>query len=96
MKLLNESETKELFGREAILIGSSDGVPLFRAAELFGEKAAEFASAKPGDGHNLFGIGCFNLAYLNFKGFQKAASYANVEEIERRQKDNRRNGECLR
>ncbi|MEY8372666.1 hypothetical protein AAK912_04215 [Merdimmobilis hominis] len=96
MKLLNESETKELFGREAILIGSSDGVPLFRAVELFGGRAAEFASAEPGKGFNVYGTGKFQLPYLDYCGFRRAASYANVQEIGRRQKDNRRNGECLR
>lgn len=37
--MLNNTQVKELFEREAVLLGSSDGVPCYRAAELFGENA---------------------------------------------------------
>lgn len=86
MKLLNEAEAKELFQREAILLGVSDGVPRFRVAELLGEEATKFGSAELGKGCNVYGIGEFQLPYLNYYGFRRAVSYANVEEIQRRQK----------
>lgn len=41
-KTLNKAEATELFESEAILIGSDNAIPFYRAVELFGEWAAEF------------------------------------------------------
>jgi hypothetical protein len=41
-KVLNKEETVELFEKEAILFGTSDVIPFYRAIELFGEEAAGF------------------------------------------------------
>ena len=81
--MLNSNQVKELFEKEAILIGSKDAVPLYRVRELFGDRAAGFAirSGGWGNGNSLFGVGDFQLPYVTFSGFQNAASYANVEEI---------------
>lgn len=81
--MLNSNQVKELFEKEAILIGSQDAVPLYRVRELFGDRAAGFAirSGGWGNGNNLFGVGDFQLPYVTLSGFQKAASFANVEEI---------------
>lgn len=43
-KVLNKEETVELFEKEAILFGTSDVIPFYRAIELFGEEAAAFFS----------------------------------------------------
>lgn len=41
-KTLNKAEATELFEKEAVLFGTSDAVPFYRAIELFGESAAVF------------------------------------------------------
>lgn len=40
--MLNNTQIKQLFEREAMLIGTADGVPVYRAAEVFGRRAAQF------------------------------------------------------
>lgn len=41
-EVLNKAAAVELFEKEAILLGTSDVVPFYRAIELFGEEAAMF------------------------------------------------------
>lgn len=41
-KVLSKAATVELFEKEAILFGTSDVIPFYRAIELFGEEAAAF------------------------------------------------------
>ncbi|MDE7332158.1 MAG: hypothetical protein K2O16_07935 [Lachnospiraceae bacterium] len=41
-EVLNKAAAVELFEGEAVLIGSDDAVPFYRAVELFGEWAAAF------------------------------------------------------
>lgn len=90
--MLNNTQVKELFEREAVLLGSSDGVPCYRAEELFGEKAVKFATRlKTGENSNCFGIGDYDLWYLTLKGFRMAAAYSNVLEIKRRTEGAREN-----
>lgn len=79
-KRLNKAQTQELFEIESILIGRDNAVPLYRVKELFGDRAAEFAYQTDG-ASNCFGIGDYNLPYLNYKGFQLAASFNNVKNI---------------
>lgn len=43
-EVLNKTAAVELFEKEAILFGTSDAVPFYRAIELFGEEAAAFFS----------------------------------------------------
>lgn len=85
MQLLNSNHVKQLFEQEAVLIGSSDGVPAYRAVELFGSEAVKYAINPTNleTCFNIFGVGDFQLDYLTFAGFQKAASYANVLEIKK-------------
>lgn len=85
MQLLNSNHVKQLFEQEAVLIGSSDGVPAYRAVELFGPEAVKYAADPTNAGiyFNIFGTGDFQLRYLTFAGFQRAASYANVLEIKK-------------
>lgn len=84
--MLNSAQAKELFNGEAILFGDTDGVPLCRAIELFGEKAVNWANDLTKGWTNGFGIGGYTVLYLNFSGFKQAATYANVEEIRKNQK----------
>lgn len=81
--MLNNNQVKALFEKEAILIGSKDAVPAYRAAELFGAAAAEFVEHLGSNGtyRNRYTAGEYTLPYLNFKGFQAAATYQNIEEI---------------
>lgn len=87
--MLNAQQARLLFESEAVLLGDHDGVPIFRAAELFGKKAAEFASEifmiKNGQRcviySSYFGVGDYQCHYLTMEGFLVAASYANVEEV---------------
>lgn len=85
MQLLNSDHIKQLFEQAAVLIGSSDGVPAYRAVELFGSEAVQYAinPNNLGTCFNIFDVGDFQLYYLTFAGFRKAASYANVLEIKK-------------
>lgn len=79
-KHLTKAQVQELFDKESMLIGKSDGVPLCRAEQLFGRQACNYAFVTVREG-NAFGVGDYDLPYLGIKGFQAAASYHNVEMI---------------
>lgn len=80
--MLNNKQVKELFEKEAVLIGSRDAVPLYRVRELFGDRAAGYITLLSNDSrYRLFGVGDFQCPYVTIDGFQSAASFANVEEI---------------
>ena len=83
--MLNKTRVSELFKRYAVLFGSEDGVPEYQAVNLLGEESVAFAKRRPGVNYNSFGIGDFAETYLTFKGFQMAATYANIVEIRRTQ-----------
>jgi hypothetical protein len=89
--ILNHEQANQLFDREAVLIGSADAVPLYRAAELFGDAAARFADRLTPCGvfSGTFGVGDYQLHFLTKKGFMQAAAFANVEAI----RDNRNDRE---
>lgn len=82
MGILNKSQVDALFHREAVLIGTEDAVPAFRAAALFGEDAVEHAQhLSAGRYSNGYGVGDYTLVYLTFRGFQTAASFYNVQQL---------------
>lgn len=95
--MLNRTRVRELFERYAVLFGDTDGVPEYQAVNLFGEEAVVFAkrysnavafAKRNSDGcYSGFRIGDFTAGYLNFKGFQIAATYANVAEIRQAQEE---------
>ncbi|MBC3901280.1 hypothetical protein GH811_16845 [Acetobacterium malicum] len=85
--MLNSAQVRELFEKEAILFGDRDGVTIGRAMELFGTNATKFANDHSRGWANGFGIGDYTAHYLTFAGFQRAASYANVEEIKKETKN---------
>ncbi len=82
MGILNKAQVDALFRREAVLIGTADVVPTFRAAVLFGERAVEHAQRLPaGQYSNGYGAEGYTLMYLTFRGFQAAASFYNVQQL---------------
>jgi len=82
MKVLNKAQVDALFQREAVLIGTRDVVPAFRAAVLFGEDAVKHASAIfNGKYVNGYGAGGYTLMYLTELGFQAAVSFYNVQQL---------------
>lgn len=90
--MLNLEQVKMLFAKEAVVLSGNDGVPMCRATELFGEKAAQFAaelnSVINGRPHIIysswFGVGDYQIQYLTYQGFLQAATYANVLEIKKK------------
>ena len=80
--MLNNNQVKELFEKEAVLIGSRDVVPLYRVRELFGDHAAGYLTiTQDNSRYRIFGVGDFQCPYVTVDGFQIAASFANVEAI---------------
>jgi len=82
MEILNKAQADALFRREAVLIGSEDVVPVFRAAALFGDSAVKHAKRRTGGQYsNGYGVGDYTLDYLTLQGFQAAASFYNVRQL---------------
>jgi len=82
MGILNKAQVDALFQREAIRIGAEDAVPVFRAAALFGDKAAAFAKRQSrGQYSSGYGVGDYTLPYLTLQGFWAAASFYNVQQL---------------
>ncbi len=81
--MLNSKQVNQIFRQNAILIGNADGVPEYRAVELFGEEAVDYVMGTKGRNgyYNGYGIGDYNLFYLTYSGFQAVATYANVIEV---------------
>lgn len=80
-KPLNEQQVKELFYKEAILIGTTDRFPVFRAVELLGEKAVKYGARVPGNDVNVYVIDGYDLPYLTYRGFQRAVTYHNINTL---------------
>ncbi len=83
--MLNSKQVDQLFQQNAALFGDCDGVPEYRAVKLFGEAAVDFAvSLRDNRGnHNKYGVKDYSAHYLTYKGFQVAATYANVREVQK-------------
>lgn len=82
LKELNKAQVAALFEREAVLIGTADGVADFRASALFGKEAVEFVhKMTPGSYWNAYAAGGATIRYLTFLGFQAAASFHNVQAL---------------
>lgn len=83
MNTLNKTQAKELFEKEAIFFGENDGIPLYRAIELLGKNAVEFAINKNNPKYtltcNIFSVPINNsVEYLTFSGFLQAVTYNNI------------------
>lgn len=80
MTVLNKKQVQNLFDQEAVLLGTTDGVPLGRAVALFGKDAVDHAQHLSAGVHmNGYGVGGYTLPYLTLRGFQAAASFNNVQ-----------------
>ncbi len=84
--MLNSKQVDQLFQQNAVLIGNADNIPEYRAVELFGKKAVDYVmSTNCRNGYyNAYGIGNYDAPYLTYRGFQAAATYVNIREIEAR------------
>ena len=80
---LNKEQVKGLFEQEAVLMGTENCVPAFRAAALFGRDAVEHArrmgTSRPGFFFNGYGVGDYTMGALTLRGFQAAARFYNVQ-----------------
>lgn len=73
---ISKKEAVGLFEMFAVLIGDRDVVPEFKAVELFGEDAVKFRPI----GRNSYWLDDDRHAnYVTLKGFLTAATYRNVE-----------------
>ena len=83
MTVMNAAQVRALFESEAVLMGSEDRVPVFRAAAIFGEDAVvhvrRLDCGNPGRLINGYDVGDFLLFALTLRGFQAAASFHNVQ-----------------
>lgn len=77
---LRKEDALTIFEREAVLIGSNNVVPVYRAVALLGEEAVDFAS-KGGEDRNEYWLGSKekSIAYLYKAGFLKAVTHRNIE-----------------
>lgn len=85
-KTINSDEVKALFEKESVLFGSTDGIPRYRAIEIFGSAAVEFAERMQNRDlgrltSNGYGIGDYTAYYLTKTGVEIAATFANVSAI---------------
>lgn len=80
---LNKEQVKVLFEQEAVLMGTENRVPDFRAAALFGRDAVEHArrmgTSRPGFFFNGYGVGDYTMGAPTLRGFQAAASFYNIQ-----------------
>ncbi len=82
--MLNKEQVNLLFRQNAVLIGDVDGMPRYRAEELFGKEAVGCViGVESRCGYSdVYGIGNCGILYLTYRGFQAVATYANIREIE--------------
>ncbi|MDY3010448.1 MAG: hypothetical protein SOR93_04185 [Clostridiales Family XIII bacterium] len=82
--MFKEQEVKMMFEKESVLIGHSDVIPERAVERYFGKEALSFAGkCENGKHYNGYGIGNFTAMYLSYKGFQIAATFSNIKEIEK-------------
>ena len=67
--LLNKEKADELFRKYAVLIGKVDVIPEFRAVNLFGEDAVDFARRIVKNCSNGFGVGDYTIFISTIRGF---------------------------
>ncbi len=81
--MFNKTQVDQLFQKNAVLIGDTDGMPRYRAMELLGEEAVKcVVNAGSRCGFcDVYGIGNHGVFYLTRRGFQAAATYVNIQEI---------------
>ncbi len=85
--MLNSKQVDQLVRQNAVLIDNADGMPKYRTVELFGEEAVDYVMGTNyrNGYYNAYGIGNYDAPYLTYRGFQAAATYVNIREIEARE-----------
>ena len=79
--VINKKEAIGLFKMFAVLIDDRDVMPEFEAVELFGEDAVKFSLVE----RNSYWLGDDRYAnFITLKGFLTAATYRNVEILNKR------------
>lgn len=89
---MNKEEVATLFANEAVLFGRVDGIPINRAAQIFGTDAIQFAQRmenreKGTSITNGYGIGGYTAFYLTISGAQIAATFNNVSLIKQQEEE---------
>ncbi len=81
--MLNKEQVNLLFRQNAVLIGDADGMPRYRAEELFGEEAVDYVMSRDcrNGYYNWYSIRGYDAPYLTYRGFQVVATYVNIQEI---------------
>lgn len=82
--MFNKAQVKEIFEKHAILIGENDVIPFCIARNFISEKAMELAEEYGSGGGKYQNTFCTNgnhLEYFTLRGFQIAATYQNIEEL---------------
>ncbi len=82
--MLNSKQVDRLFLQNAALFGYEEGVPKYRAIELFGKEAVDyvFSTCNTRGNYNSYATRGPSAWYITHKGFQIAATYMNVQEVE--------------
>ena len=88
MDMMNKTQTKELFEREAVLFGDRDGIPEKKAVEILGRDAVDFARRmetveKRGYYFGGYGNGPYTAMYMTLAGLYIAVTYNNVTALQR-------------
>lgn len=76
--MLNNTQALHIFAKESYLFGDTDGLPLYRAEEIFGVDAVRFAIKKHTENkftYDAYDIGNYTVEYLTFDGVQEAITY---------------------
>ena len=85
---LNKKQVEEIFADNAVLFGTTDGLPIDKAVEIFGREAVKFAKHmsrdNPGAVLSCYGIGDFTAFCFTLRGAMIAASFNNVCAIRKR------------
>lgn len=78
--MYTKDDVKKIFDEEKVLAGNRDVLPEYRAIEIFGKKAVDFAKRLGERGQNAsqYGIGDFQFMYLYYSGVEVAATYVNI------------------
>lgn len=77
--MYTKEDIKKLFDKEKVLAGDKDVMPEYKAIEIFGKDAVEFAKKlEKGRHSNQYGIGNFQFLYLYYSGVEIAATYVNI------------------
>lgn len=80
--MYQKEDVRKIFEQEKILVGNQDVFPEYKAIEIFGKNAIEFAHEIDSTSKKIicsrYGIGDFDLKFLTIIGVEIAATYVNI------------------